>query len=92
MFFIYSDNEPRATGGPPSDIDPVFFYLKHYENYLFLKFIANNSDKTLEKLQAQKELLICDRKIEYWRRRMSPAEWKLAIEESSKKANMWKGK
>ena len=49
-------------------LNPTACYLKHYENMLYLRFIAENSDDRLEKHQAEKEMRICQRKLDYWAR------------------------
>lgn len=42
-------------------------YMRHYDNKLFLRFVANNKRSTLkEKLQAEHELKICERKLDFW--------------------------
>lgn len=50
-------------------IDPQRAYLKHYENYLFLSFVHQNSTDRIEVWQAGKELKICERKLEFWKRK-----------------------
>jgi hypothetical protein len=70
-FFIYEDN-PIRTGKSfaiPDDIDAVGAYLKHYDNLLFLDFMAKNPGSTfIEKAQARKEILVAERKLKYWER------------------------
>lgn len=70
-FIVYDDNPTRRAGAKFDfeNADATKFYLEHYYNYLYLKFIANNKLATFtEKQQASKELVICERKLEYWRR------------------------
>jgi hypothetical protein len=50
-------------------------WLKHYDNLLFLQFVANNvrASRT-EKHQAAKEMLICERKLKFWARQENYVE------------------
>ncbi len=65
--FCYSDTEGRS-GGLKIDlakINPNGPYAKHLSNWYYLKFIAERGS-TLEKIQATKELTICERKLAWW--------------------------
>ena len=65
--FIYSDTAPKSGAMTPyhkQNADRG--YLTHYANYLYLSFILNQSDSLAEKHQAQKELTICERKLNWW--------------------------
>ena len=70
MAIIYEENPPPYKGRitPYEDQDAVGSYLKHYENYMYLNFLAKNSDRPVERYQANKELQICERKMLHWRR------------------------
>ena len=71
MFFIYSDEKLPFTGRPiPYNQQPATEnYIKHFDNSLYLKFMANHKKTSVqEKIQAGKELQIAERKMEYWRR------------------------
>lgn len=66
MGLIYSENREPFTGSVKfHDLDAVKGYLKHYGNLLFLTFMHNNGT-TAEKMQAAKELTICERKLKWW--------------------------
>jgi|TARA_E500000318_G_scaffold62183_1_gene57594 hypothetical protein len=70
--FCYSENENlsrRFSGSfDPSSFDSNRVISTHLQNYFFLKFILQKSDDPREKIQASKELTICERKINYWKR------------------------
>jgi len=40
----------------------------HLHNYFYLKFLLLNSDDAREKIQANKELVVCERKLQFWQR------------------------
>jgi hypothetical protein len=46
-------------------MDGTKAYLRHFENKLYLGFIAKNGTRD-EKWQAEKELAICERKLSFW--------------------------
>ena len=73
MMFFYSDNEIRRSTKPfyAEDYDANHMICKHLENYFFLKFILLKSDDTVEKHHASKELDICERKMNFWKRQSS---------------------
>ena len=68
--FIYSDNEKRGSFnfGAISKMDPTELYCSHLGNWFYLKFILMNSKVLVEISQANKELTICERKLEFWKR------------------------
>lgn len=70
MILCYQDNEIRRSSKPfyPEDYDANHMICKHLENYFFLKFILMKSDDFVEKHRASKELDICERKMNYWKR------------------------
>lgn len=64
--YFYSDIAPRGK----SDIDVWKMngskaYLRHYDNYLVLNFIAKNGTRQ-ERAEVEKEILICERKLAFW--------------------------
>lgn len=66
--YFYSDTK---TGPAPQinvwKLNGTSGYLRHYENYLFLHFVAKNERSTWqEKAQARKELTICEQKLAWW--------------------------
>lgn len=73
MILCYQDNEIRRSSKPfyPEDYDANRMISKHLENYFFLKFILAKSDDIVEKHRASKELEICERKMNYWKRQVN---------------------
>jgi hypothetical protein len=95
MSICYDEEQTRASGstyrGSMSRINPTRAYLKHFENFLYLQFIAMNSDDRIEQHQARKELVIAERKMAFWRR--SPEfNQTLATEGSDKLKKNWSTK
>jgi hypothetical protein len=68
MSICYSDERQPFTGSiDTAKIDAVKGYLTHYQNLLYLTFIANHAlTSVVEKAQARKELVICERKLKWW--------------------------
>lgn len=64
---IYPDSPGPMTGMWWRKLDPTTQYLNHYSNSLILKMFLQKRT-TLEKIQAGKELKICERKMEFWQR------------------------
>ena len=64
MNFFYSDDKEPFTGSL-EDINWTKAYLNHYDNYLYLNFISTNTKDRVEKVQACKELTICERKLKF---------------------------
>ena len=73
MMFFYSDTDKRTFNSSfrADDYDANHMICKHLENYFFLKFILLKSDDTVEKHHASKELDICERKMNFWKRQSS---------------------
>ena len=69
MALIYSDTEVRGnfSGIDIYKMNPHTPYLHHFENSMYLSFMLANGT-TAEKIQASKELKICERKMAFWRR------------------------
>lgn len=89
MSIIY-DEQPRTfSGGLKIDqMNPHKPYLTHYSNLLHLQFILNNSTDRVEKHQAAKEVIICERKLAFWARHPS---WNptLIANETAKLKQQW---
>src|SRR5882672_4387299 len=67
--FRYSEGkqEPPAFFTPYSKQNATQAYLRHYDNLLYLQFILYNpKSKPKDRKQANSELLICDRKLNWW--------------------------
>lgn len=67
MALVY-DTEQIYTGPPINihNLDPVKQWRKHYENYRYLKFIFDNTKNFAERRDANKELSICQKKLDRW--------------------------
>jgi hypothetical protein len=68
MAIIYSDTEKgngKGFGIDISKVNPNNAAKKHIANWYYLKFILSKGT-TIEKIQASKELVICERKIQFW--------------------------
>lgn len=67
MSIIY-ETEQIYTGPfiPPTKLDPVKQWSKHYENYKYLKFLFDNSKDWKERREANKELQIAQKKMSRW--------------------------
>lgn len=67
MAIIYQTEQPYT--GPFINVhamDPVKQWAKHYSNHKYLKFIHDNTKDGFEKRQANKELQIAQKKMDYW--------------------------
>jgi hypothetical protein len=92
MHFIYSDEkEPykgRAT--PYNQLPANRFFLTHFQNSQYLNFILKHQETTpIEKIQAQKELGIADKKMEYWKRHPN-FDLTYVTQETTKIKTQWK--
>lgn len=67
-FFIYSDTEPREQHGfrGGSKVNPHNAYNKHLYNWFYLTFLCRNTTDLAERFQLTKEIVICNRKLDYW--------------------------
>ena len=69
MVIIYDEFQKGQFRPIPYDRIPATRkYVEHYSNYLFLQFISTNTKDRDERLQALKELTICERKLEWFKR------------------------
>ena len=70
MFLINNENEYKQPFNLSAldRINPNNQYKKHLENYFYLKFIHMNSKDGCEIYQSNKELQICQRKLDYWKK------------------------
>ena len=67
MFFIYEESKGGKSSFNIADADATDFWLRHFSNALYLRFIAQHKNtSTSEKAQANKELAIADRKMTFW--------------------------
>ena len=66
--FIYPDS-PEPWRGPPlrrEDLDAKKGWLRHYASQLELEYIIKMSADWRERRQAEKELEVCHRKLQWW--------------------------
>lgn len=68
MFFYDDKRTGDFNPAIARRLDPTAAYLRHYDNMLFLQFILNRSEDRTERHQANKEMTICQRKLDYWAR------------------------
>ena len=94
MYIIYDDNEVRIQRGRPKpyhEQDAVGNWLRHYSNGKYLTFFVQHETDLTDRLRAQHELTICERKMAYWKRHMN---WN--AKEASRAAEpidkMWRSK
>ena len=66
--FFYSDTDDSGGFIPRGDPDPHDAYLRHAENWFILKTVYAKGG-IMEKFQATTELVICERKMDYWYRK-----------------------
>lgn len=88
MALVYEET-PRGNFSGSIQCDATKMYVTHFKNYLYLKFIYANSDKTLEKMQASKELAIAEKKMKYWASRHDYDE-KRSMEECNNLKKQWR--
>lgn len=69
--FFYSDTSPKFTGNPSKiwEMNGTKVYLSHYSNLLYLEFVASHGETSfIEKQQAEKEIVLCNKKLQWWQR------------------------
>jgi hypothetical protein len=71
-YLIYNENESKGeySGPPINSLNPNTQFRKHLENWFFLKLTLRNGNM-IDRHKASKELAICDRKLEFWRKKRS---------------------
>ncbi|QIG75712.1 hypothetical protein EVC20_141 [Rhizobium phage RHph_Y2_17_1] len=66
MALIYDESvRSGASNISINKMDGTKAYLRHYENKLTLTFFAERGSR-VERWQAEKELVICERKLKFW--------------------------
>lgn len=63
---IYDETPLRTNSSLVADLDGTAMFLTHFKNSLMLKFFLANGT-VQEKAQASREMVICERKMKYWR-------------------------
>lgn len=68
--YFYSDAKSENVGNVDIwRMNGTTAYVNHYDNLLFLQFILHNPlSSEVERRQARKEMEICEKKLEFWRR------------------------
>jgi hypothetical protein len=94
MALVYETEQIR-TGFQffnPHKMNPVKQWLKHYENWCYLSFIHNNTKSGSERRQANKEIHIAQKKMDYWYKLAEQVSLK-DLEEGKKKVDeIWAAK
>ncbi len=68
MAIIYDESVRTGINNTSiSQANSTNAYLRHYANKLYLSFIASNGTRD-ERWQAERELVICERKLRFWER------------------------
>lgn len=91
MALIY-DTSAQSAGVPisVSRMNATKAFLRHFENKLILSFFAEKGSQ-IEKWQAEKELLICERKLRFWEKHPN-FEGAVAMKEMGNLKKAWKEK
>lgn len=67
MYFYSETSKPYTGDINVWNMNGTKQYLKHYDQLLFLNFVAKKGTLQ-ERLQAEREIKICHKKLEFWRR------------------------
>ena len=100
MSIIYSTEDISSNHkgkfsypGWMEDRDFANIYLKHLDNLMYLKFIYMNSDRSVEKMQAKKEMEIAENKMEWWAKQPKFQSQKNYVEQKSNEIKLkWQSK
>lgn len=67
MYFYSDTKKSENTDINVWKMNGTKAYLRHYDNLLFLQFVANNSrSSAVDRRQAEAEIVICNRKLDFW--------------------------
>lgn len=66
MAIIYSTEQPFTGFVNVHKLNPVKQWTKHYGNFKFLSHVHNNTNDWREKRQANLEISIAQKKLDYW--------------------------
>jgi hypothetical protein len=94
-FLIYDDEHKPGnsfSGIPFDKINSVKCCETHFSNFMYLTFIANNEDASyIERAQAEKELRICRRKLEFWEKQSKrQGRYQAVLEQYMKIKKEWR--
>jgi len=69
MPLIYDENPKRMSAGGfnPAKCNATKCFLSHFDNSLYLTFMLQHGTR-IERRQTSNELVICERKQQYWAR------------------------
>lgn len=70
-YILYDTDSGGSFSGPPrrlDDADATKRWLDHFSNSLILTRIGQVSTDAREKIQAGRELVVCQRKMAFWAR------------------------
>jgi hypothetical protein len=87
--FFYADVEPPRNPNQPFILKPETpnrLYAEHYSNSLMLAFFLQHWT-ALEKMQASKELIVCERKMKYWQHHSDFSDKKADADRAEIKSN-----
>jgi len=85
---VYGNDKYTGPIIPYYKINANKGWLRHYGNFLYLKFMASRGNFN-EKKQANDELVICERKLA-WHEKHCNFDWAVIIPEKTKLTNQWK--
>lgn len=87
---FYSDSPAPFTGRGAryQDMDATKHYLNHYSNYVILSKIAEAPKDFNEKLRAEKEIKMAQKKMDYWTKHPN-YDHKLALKGIEEIKNLW---
>ena len=70
MSIIYDENKKPSgpSAIPYHSLPATRYWHTHFENSCYLRFIAEKSDDPAERRQANSELIIANKKMDYWKR------------------------
>lgn len=90
MALVYDESAKSAPTTLRIDqMDGTKAFLRHFENKLYLNFIATSGTQ-MERWQAEKELKVCERKLAFWEKH--PNFEKAAAQAGMEKAiRAWRG-
>lgn len=91
MSICYSEAKSDLSG-PPKLQYANSAWRKHLENWYFLKWIAEHDPSYAQRHQANKELLIAERKMAYWERFRGYFDPERAVRDRDEVKRQWSGK
>ena len=90
MFFYSDTGANQPFKGDVWNMNACTAYMKHFNNKMFLLLLQNEGTPT-EKVQATKELDICNRKLKFWERHPN-FDYGVVRMEKESVIKVWKGR